>query len=98
VVAIGLGAIIFSFYISRKRTRRLYESYVLTISDSAITREQYQTPTVTISNSDINVIIKNNNGSFTIKGGTAQDLIGIPTQIETTISSKLRLASSTLSL
>jgi hypothetical protein len=65
-----------------KRQRVLYESYRLTIDESGIIREQFNTPTIRIMKSDITLIAKNANRSFTIKGRNNREVIGIAGQVE----------------
>lgn len=76
-VAVGFG-----LYKGINRQKALFESYTLTISDNLVTRKQLNTPTISIYFSEIKEIVRNANGSFTIKGKTAADLIVIPAQIE----------------
>jgi hypothetical protein len=65
-----------------KRQRVLFESYRVTIDESAIIREQFNTPTIRIMKSDITLIAKNANKSLTIKGRNNREVIGIGAQIE----------------
>lgn len=81
LIPIVLGAMAFGLYRGVQRQKTLFDSYVLTIDDSGITREQYNTSTITISNSDIKKIVKNSNGSYTIKGNSSANIIVIPSQI-----------------
>lgn len=60
----------------------LYDSYVLTIDSESIKREQYDTPDIIIRTSDISRIIKNRNGSYSIKGNSRGNTIEVPSQIE----------------
>lgn len=60
----------------------LYESYILTIDSQSIKRQQYDTPDITIKTSDISRIIKNPNGSFSIRGSSPETIIEVPSQIE----------------
>lgn len=75
IVAAGLG-----LWRTSERQRRLYESYRLTIDEGCITREQFDT--VSIRKSDIAFIAKNANRSFTIRGRSSREIIGIAAQIE----------------
>src|SRR5262245_57976252 len=61
VVSVGIG-----LYRGLNRQKALFESFVLTIADNLITREQLNTPTVSIYFNDIQLIKKNKNGSFII--------------------------------
>jgi hypothetical protein len=47
-----------------------------------ITREQFNTPTISIYFNDIKEIVKAKNGNFVIKGTDPTDLIIVPAQIE----------------
>lgn len=82
ILPIVLGAMTFGLYRGINRQKKIFDSYRLTINDNSITREQHNTPTITISNSEISKIIKNSNGSFTIKGNSMINVIGVPSQIE----------------
>jgi len=79
VMAIAVG---FGLYRGVKRQKVLFESYQLTLTNNTITREQFNTPTISIYFNDVKEIVKNKNGSFIIKGKDRIDLIAIPTQIE----------------
>lgn len=75
VMAIGL-------YKGINKRKEICESYTLTFDDNGITGEQVNTASISISNTDISEIIKNPNGSFTIKGNSPTIFIGVPSQIE----------------
>ena len=82
VIPLVLGALVFGLYRGVNRQKEIFESYILTLDNVGITREQHNTPTVTISNEDLSAIIKNSDGSFTIKGNSSVNVIGIPSQID----------------
>jgi hypothetical protein len=82
VIPIVLGALAFGLYRGVNRQKEIFASYRLTLDINGITREQHHTPAITISNTDISEIIKNANGSFTIKGNSSVNVIGVPSQIE----------------
>jgi hypothetical protein len=82
LIPIMLGTLAFGLYRGIKRQKEIFESYRLTLDDNGITREQYNTPTITISIAELREITKNPNGSFTIKGNSTANVIGIPSQIE----------------
>lgn len=75
--ALGLGV-----YRGVNRQKALFESYTLTIMNNLITREQQDTPAISIYFNDVKEIVKHKNGSFTIKGKEPVDIIGIPAQID----------------
>jgi hypothetical protein len=79
LIAIALA---FGLYLGINRQKDLLRSYRLTLTNNLITREQVNTPTVSIYFTDVDQIVKNKNGSFIVKGKTATDLIVIPAQIE----------------
>ena len=81
ILVLVAGSMSVGLYIGNKRQREVFEQYTLTIDKDGITREQYNTATISIPYHSINQISKNDNGSFTIRG-TAQDFISIPKQIE----------------
>lgn len=82
VIPICLGALAFGISKGLNRQKLLFESYKLSISNDEIIREQTNTPTIRIPYSDINSIIKDDKGNFSIKGNKALDIIGVPSQIE----------------
>jgi len=75
------GLLVLSTYLAIKRQQQLFESYRLTLDDNNITREQYNTPTISIPIAEIREIIKNSNGSIIIKGNSTINSIGVPSQI-----------------
>lgn len=82
VIPIVLGALAFGLYRGVNRQKEIFDSYRLTLDNNGITREQHNTPTITISNTDVSEIIKNSNGSFAIKGNSSLNVIGVPSQID----------------
>jgi hypothetical protein len=72
----------FSLYRSLQKQKALLESYELTISDNVIVREQLNTQDIAIYIKEVQEIVKHKNGSFTIRGKKAQNLIIIPAQID----------------
>ncbi len=81
VLLIALGAAGFGVYKGLNRQRQLFESYVLTIDEDLIQREQLNTPTVKIRKNEIQGIIKNKNG-ITIRGQSRTDFIVVARQID----------------
>lgn len=79
-------------YRGLNRQRNLFESYQLTLTNNLITREQLNTPTISIYFNEIKEIIKSKNGSFSIRGKDPTDLIIIPAQIENYIELENTLA------
>jgi hypothetical protein len=82
VIPIVLGAITYGLYLGINRQKEIFESYILTVDNNGITRDQNNTPTITISNTDVSEIIKNSNGILTIKGNSAVNVIAVPSQID----------------
>jgi hypothetical protein len=78
---VGLMSI-FSIYRSVNKQKELFESYVLSINETSIIREQKDTPTVTLSKWEIAQIQKLSNGYYQIKGSNSSDIICIPPQLE----------------
>lgn len=81
-ITIMLGAIISGYYKAVERQMILYDSYILTIDSQLIKREQYDTPDIIIKTSEISRIIKNRNGSYSIKGNSPGTTIEVPSLIE----------------
>jgi hypothetical protein len=71
-----------SSYRSIKKQKKFLETYKVTISDNEITREQLNTPPLTISFMEIKEIIKSEKGHFTIKGAGSRDIIYVANWIE----------------
>jgi hypothetical protein len=82
VIPLAILALGFGVYRGINRQKALFDSYTLTITNNLITREQYNTPTISIYFNEIKEIAKHKNGSFTIRGKDVSDLIGIPSQID----------------
>jgi hypothetical protein len=82
VIPLVLGALGFGLYRGVNRQKEIFDSYRLTLDNNGITREQHNTPTITISNTEVSEIIKNSNGSFTIKGNSSVNVICVPSQID----------------
>jgi hypothetical protein len=78
IVAGGAGVLF-----SMKTQKAKYESYELGIGEELITRTQYSTPSMSLKKGDVKGVVKNSNGSYSIKGiGGMLDVIGVPAQIE----------------
>ena len=82
VIPIMAAAVGFGLYRGVNRQKSLFESYTLTITNNLVTREQLNTPTISIYFNEVKEIAKHKNGSFTIKGKETVDLIVIPAQID----------------
>ena len=82
VIPILLVSLGYGLYLSVIRQKQIFDSYRLTIDINGITREQHNTPTINISNAEVREIIKNSNGSFTIKGKSSLNVIVVPSQID----------------
>lgn len=65
-----------------KRRQALYNSFLLLLDQDGITREQSNTATIKIMNSDITLIAKNANRSFTIRGKSSRDVIVVEDTIQ----------------
>jgi hypothetical protein len=76
------AAVIFGLYRGINRQKDLYESYILTLTDNLVRREQLNTPTISIYYNDIQEITKSNNGNFVIKGPDAKNPINVSAQID----------------
>ena len=62
--------------------RHIYEDFLLSIDEEGITREQYNTDTLTIAKNEVSKIYKTSNGGLVIKGVPGSDAIIIPPQME----------------
>jgi len=81
-LAIAIGAVTFGVFRGLNRQRKIFESFVLTIGDDLIQREQLMTPTVAIKIAEVKDIVRNQNGSFIITGQRKGDVIAISHEIE----------------
>lgn len=81
---VGIFPVIYGFGIYRglKKQKRFLMNYSVTIAGNEITREQMNTPPLTISFMEIKEIIKSEKGNFTIRGASKKDIILIPHWIE----------------
>ena len=82
LIPMVLGSLAFGFYLAITRQKKIYESYRLTLDHNGITREQYNTPIITILKNEITEIVKNSDRSFTIKGNSKLNQIGVPSQVD----------------
>jgi len=73
---------VFNIYRSFKKQKKFLHSYSVTISADGVTREQMNTPPLSISSLEIREIIKTKKGNFIIKGVERTDVIYIPHWIE----------------
>ena len=87
---IGVNLLV-TYYVANKR-RAIYESYVLTINEEDITREQLNTPSITIPRIEVRDIIKNLSGDIIIRGRTKLDVIHVPAQLEDMANLEVLLA------
>ena len=82
VIPMLLGAAAFGLYRGIKRQKQIFDSYILTLHPDSISREQHNTPTISIAKTEVSEIIRNPDGGFTIKGNSAVNLIGVPAQVD----------------
>ena len=80
--AIVFSLVGFGVFLGIKKKNKLFNSYLLTIVNNEIKREQLNTPNLSIAFENIVEISKNINGNIFIKGNKKDELIGIPSQIE----------------
>ncbi|TKK64721.1 hypothetical protein FC093_21985 [Ilyomonas limi] len=81
IVTVLIGLAI-GLYKGINRQKKLLESYTLTIGNNLITREQSNTPTISLYYNEISEIAKSPNNTILIKGKKASDVIIVPKQIE----------------
>ncbi len=82
IIPIIIGALAFGLNKGIKRQKAIYETYLLTIDDSGVTREQGNTPAIRLLFSEIKKITKTNQGGFVITGKNLANSIIVPAQIE----------------
>jgi hypothetical protein len=90
---IFLAVMGFSVYRNLKKQKQFALSYSITISDSEISREQTNTPPLSINFMEIKEIVKTEKGGFTIKGRTRTDIIYVPYIIDNPQELEQRLAN-----
>ena len=85
-IVFGALAVYFTFSLTRmfKKQKTMLESYRLTITENEITREQMNTPPLTISFMEVKEIMKTRKGSFIVRGISKTDLIQIPAWVDDT--------------
>ncbi len=67
-----------SLFRTFKKQNKFLKSYTLTISEEGITREQLNTPPISISFMEIKEIVKTKKGGYIIKGLDRTDVIYVP--------------------
>jgi hypothetical protein len=77
VITLGIG-----LYRGLKKQEQLLATYRINITDDMISREQSNTPTISLYFNDVVEMSKLSGGSIIIKGKKPEDLITIPQQIE----------------
>lgn len=79
-LAVVFGAVFGFVFFKRllKQQERMVESYVLTFEGKLVTREQDNTPSIAIYESDITSITKTKHGGYVIRGREKRDLIVVP--------------------
>lgn len=79
-----LAVLIFGVIVSRKikKTRKIAETYILTIDNHSIMREQAGMPTVSIVKNKIKRIYRTKNGNLLVIGPRLKEYIDIPPQID----------------
>lgn len=82
VILIAAVSLAIGLYTGINRQRKLLESYILTIDNHLIKREQLNTPAISLYSNEITEISKSNNGTILIKGRNSSDVIVIPAQVE----------------
>ena len=85
--------VIYGFSLSRvfKKQNKFLHSYTLTISEEGITREQFNTPPLSISFMEIKEIGKTKKGGFIINGLDRTDVIYVPYLMENSQALEERL-------
>jgi hypothetical protein len=81
-VPIASIAIVIGLNRGLNRQKELMESYVLTVDENSIKREQFNTPVIHIYKREVKEITKNKNGSFSIKTSDKTECITVPAQLE----------------
>lgn len=82
-----------TYKLGLQRAKRMLSTYRLTIAEDSITREISNMPTLTLRVDEIQKISRNADGSYTIKGNSALNAIGIPSGVEGREELELMLAA-----
>ena len=93
VIPMSILALGYGLYLGIRRQKELMASYRLTISGNIITREQGNTPTISIYFSEVKQILKGKNGGMVVAGKNPADVIIIPAQIERATELETELSS-----
>ena len=64
------------------RQKNIYQSYRLTLDEQTIIRQQNMTPDIVLPISEIKEILKNKDGSLSIRGKGMNNSIGVPSQLD----------------
>jgi hypothetical protein len=81
-LALVIPLLIISGVSAIRRQKKLFESFRLIITEDSISREQINTPTITLHKDRVREIRKLSNGTICIIGDSKLNVIGVPKQIE----------------
>jgi hypothetical protein len=81
-LSVYAAVVIFGVIRAMKRYKKVFESYLITIDNNGITREQHETPLVSIPAHEIKSIRKRANNTIVITGKSSYEKIVIPAQME----------------
>lgn len=82
VIPIVAAYFAFTFYRSFRKQMKILKSYSLTVTDGEITREQLDTPPLTISFMAVKEIVKTKKGVYFVRGLDRTEVILIPNLID----------------
>jgi hypothetical protein len=81
-IPIMLVAVAIGIFNGLKKRRRLFDSFSVEINEDTITRIQEDTPDLALNRLEISSISKDRNGTITVRGMSAYDIIQIPAGME----------------
>lgn len=79
---VAITITVFFIYRSFKKREHSFNSYLLTLDDTKITKVQLHTTTISIPYSEIKEIVKTSNGRLIVKGNSLANTITVPAQLE----------------
>jgi hypothetical protein len=82
IIPFILAVMIWAYLRGVKRRKTLLGSFVITITEDDIIRQQLDTPLVTISRNGVKEILKDKSGNLVIKGNDGKNTINVPVEID----------------
>ncbi|PWV56606.1 hypothetical protein [Chitinophaga sp. S165] len=81
-LAFMLVVAVWSYMRAIKRQKKLLATFIITVNENNVTRQQINTPVVSIAIADIKEILRDKKGNLVIKANENRDIIYVPAQID----------------